>query len=96
MSEHQSDDQGERAFYPTARPPEDYYRSRNGNGAPSFIAWGMTLFGGSVVVMLGFILNAVYSTNGDLHEVKGQVTALQLQVNQLAERVAVNGATRHP
>jgi hypothetical protein len=72
--------------------------SRNGNGngertsLPSFLNWGMTLFGGSVIVMLGFILNSAYTTNGDLHELKGQVTALQLQVNQLSERVAVNGA----
>ena len=61
--------------------------------------WALGLFGASIVIMLGFVLNAVYTTNGDLHELKGQNKALQddiismrSEMNSLSMEVgALNG-----
>jgi hypothetical protein len=69
----------------------------------NFATWGLGLFGASIIIMLGFVLNAVYTTNGDLHEVKGQntmmqveITAMQLQLTNITERVAISDASKHP
>lgn len=49
----------------------------------SWATWALGLFGASIVIMLGFVLNAVYTTNGDLHEMKGQNQTLQSEVVSL-------------
>lgn len=49
----------------------------------SWSTWTLGLFGASIVIMLGFVLNAVYTTNGDLHELKGQNQTLQAELTSM-------------
>lgn len=59
--------------------------SINHHGMSKITAWVLGLFGIVISILLGFVLNAVYSNNGDVRELKGQVNALQIQVTHLAE-----------
>jgi hypothetical protein len=74
-------------------------------GASTFATWGLGLFGAAIIVMLGFVLNAVYTTNGDLHEMKGQmkgqndalqseVVSLRTDVTTLSSEMAALNARR--
>jgi hypothetical protein len=72
------------------------------NKSSAMTTWTLGLFGGCIVIMLGFVLSAVYSTNGDLHELKGQnqtlqaeVSSMRIELTNLSQEVGIiNG--RHP
>lgn len=58
--------------------------SVHNNGHGKLTAWILGLFASVIAILLGFVLNAVYANNGDVRELKGQVSALQTQVNNIA------------
>lgn len=101
---------------PPARQPDDPWDEDNAkafrmlaqyignvdNKGLGMANWTLGLFGACIVIMLGFVLNAVYSTNGDLHELKGQnqtlqaeVSSMRIEITNLSQEVGIiNG--RHP
>jgi len=58
------------------------------NGNTRLVMWILGIFGGVMTVLMSLVLQAVYNTNGDMHELKGQVAALQGIVAGLAREDA--------
>ena len=107
-SERQPDDPWDRDEAAIGRMFRQFMARSPYNGEQrqtGFATWALSLFGAAVIVMLGFVLNAVYTTNGDLHEMKGQmkgqndalqseVVSLRTDVTAISQEMATINARR--
>ncbi len=53
------------------------------NGSTKLVMWILGIFGTVLTVLLTLVLQAVYTSNGDIHELKGKVEGIQVEVNNL-------------
>ena len=65
------------------RLPERLGHGNVSGGTHSLVMWILGIFGTVMTILMSLVLQALYSLNGDFHELKGEVVALQSQVANL-------------
>lgn len=80
MSRITAEDEDE---YGGAEVPRQGYGNVNFNGSTKLVMWLLGVFGGVMTALLIAVLNAVYTQNGELHELKQWVKDVAEHVDHL-------------
>lgn len=57
------------------------------NGSTKLVLWALGIFGSVMIVLLTLVLQAVYTTNGAVNELKGQQQSSQAEMAEMRQEM---------
>lgn len=68
--------------------PRGRYDGMHFNGSTKLMLWMLGVFGSVMIVLLTLVLQAVYTTNGAVSELKGQQSSSQNEISELRQEMS--------
>ena len=68
--------------------PRMEYGTVHFNGSTKIVLWALGVFGSVMIVLLTLVLQAVYTTNGNVNNLAGQEASTQKQMDGMQQEIS--------